>query len=62
MGDLEDQPPGRPGNPMDDLNAAHSRSTNVVTNNHFEGKAILNEIQLEALLIIKALEMPGHSR
>jgi uncharacterized protein YecE (DUF72 family) len=35
-----------------------TRSTYVVTNNHFEGKAVVNAFQLTALLTDKPLQPP----
>jgi uncharacterized protein YecE (DUF72 family) len=35
-----------------------TRSTYVVTNNHFEGKAVVNAFQLTALLTDKPVERP----
>jgi uncharacterized protein YecE (DUF72 family) len=35
-----------------------TRSTYVVTNNHFEGKAVVNALQLAALLTGKPVQIP----
>ena len=38
--------------------AGRTRSTYVVTNNHFEGKAVANAFKLTALLTDKLIEPP----
>lgn len=39
--------------------AEHSQATFVVTNNHFEGKAVANALELEYLLTGKSVSVPG---